>query len=299
MNSYPSIYTIGHGQVQELLKNEVIVEEKVDGSQLTFGVYEGELRMRSKGATIVLDAPPTMFAKAVETARELQPLLSPGWTYRGEYLAKPKHNVLAYERAPNKHFILFDVQVGIEQYLSPEAKAEEAARLGLEVVPTLYRGTVSSADMLRGLLERTSVLGGQKIEGVVVKPANYDLFARDKKCLMGKFVSEAFKEMHSATWTKEFRPSGTDIVETIGASTCTAARWAKARIHLQEAGKLEGSPRDIALLIREVPADIRKEEEDAIKQKLFDWAWPKIQRAAIKGLPEWYREELMKGAFEA
>lgn len=298
MNSYPSIYNFGHAAVRELLQTEVIVEEKIDGSQLSFGMYNGELRMRSKGSDIILSAPHKMFEKAVETARELEPLLPEGYTYRGEFLAKPKHNVLAYDRAPTRNFILFDVNTGIETYLSPEQKAAEAERLGLEVVPTLYRGVLNSADSLRGLLETISMLGGQKIEGVVVKPLQYNLWGRDKKCIMAKFVSEAFKEMHGRTWTKEHRPSKADIIEQIGSQTCTEARWAKARIHLQEAGKLENSPRDIGYLIKEIPADIRKEEEENIKQQLFDWAWPKIQRAAVRGLPEWYKKELLKLSFE-
>ena len=45
--------------------------------------------------------------------------------------------------------------------------------MGLECVPLLLSGMVSSADELRALLERESVLGGQKIEGMVVKPVSF------------------------------------------------------------------------------------------------------------------------------
>ena len=95
-----------------------------------------------------------------------------------------------------------------------------------------------------GFLDRESVLGGQKIEGVVVKPLNYDLFGPDKKCLMGKFVSESFKEIHGVEWKKE-NPAPTDVVQAIAASVRTPARWHKSVQHLRERGLLQDSPRDI------------------------------------------------------
>ena len=67
--------------------------------------------------------------------------------------------------------------------------------------------------------------------------------------------------------------------------------------HLTEAGKLEGSPRDIAQLVKEVPADIQKECEDEIKAKLWAWAWPHLRRRLLYGMPEWYKEELLKQQF--
>ena len=53
-HSYPSIYALGHRYLEELLLDPVLVEEKVDGSQFSFGVFEHpegpELRCKSKGA---------------------------------------------------------------------------------------------------------------------------------------------------------------------------------------------------------------------------------------------------------
>jgi hypothetical protein len=52
-HSYPSIYNLGHRALQDLLTVSVNVEEKVDGSQFSFGITEeGEIKLRSKGAVI-------------------------------------------------------------------------------------------------------------------------------------------------------------------------------------------------------------------------------------------------------
>lgn len=297
LHSYPSIFNMGHRAVADLLKGPVYVQEKVDGSQFSFGLVNGEIVCRSKGCVLNIEAPDKMFKAAVDTVRELAPLLTEGYTYRGEYLAKPKHNALAYERIPLKHIILFDINVSQEGYLPYTSVELEAARLGLEVVPLIHVGPVESLELFRTFLQRTSVLGGQKIEGVVVKPLNYDQFGQDKKCLMGKFVSEEFKEVHAGAW-KEANPSTGDVIALLGVQYGTQARWQKALLHLKEAGKITDAPQDIGLLFKEVNADVLKECQDEIKQKLFDYAWNHISRSLTRGLPEWYKDQLLKRQFE-
>ena len=66
INSYPKIYNIGHKYILDLFNEEVSVQEKIDGSQISFGVIDGELCARSKGKDLVLDAPEKMFNKAIE-----------------------------------------------------------------------------------------------------------------------------------------------------------------------------------------------------------------------------------------
>lgn len=297
-HSYPSTFAIGHRALAELFLDPVIVEEKVDGSQFSFGLFDhqdGErtIHCRSKGAQLNILAPEKMFVQAVEVAKSLP--LRVGWTYRAEYLKKPKHNALAYDRIPKNHLIVFDVNTGHEQYLSYVEKAEECARLGLEVVPLLFEGVIESVEQFRSMLDRVSVLGGQKIEGVVVK--NYRRFGPDKKVLIGKFVSEAFKEVHAAEW-KAANPTRNDIVERLIETLRTPARWNKAAQHLRERGELDDSPRDIAKLIKETQEDIEKDSMDLIAEKLAEWALPQIRRGVIRGLPEWYKEELLKLQFE-
>jgi hypothetical protein len=300
VHSYPSIYNLGHAAIAELLKGPVIVEEKVDGSQFSFAKNEeGELSCRSKGAQINMLAPEGMFEQAVATVRAVAHLMRPGFTYRGEYLAKPKHNALAYDRVPVRNVIIFDVNTGLETYCSPHDRKQFADELGLETVRVLYMGILSDAAKLREMLDFESVLGGQKIEGVVIKPMSYDLFGRDKKVLFGKFVSEAFKEVHSKTWDAEHKtPGQTDILEILATQYGTLARWQKALIHLRERGEIQNDPRDIGALMKETPEDVSKECADEIKSALYAWAWPQLRRRLTRGLPEWYKEQLLKSQFE-
>jgi hypothetical protein len=163
----------------------------------------------------------------------------------------------------------------------------------------LYRGIVDSVEKLRELLETPSILGGQKIEGVVIKPENYDLYGRDKKVLMGKYVSESFKEVHARTWKQEHgTKSNGEILQVLGDALATPARWQKAVIHLREEGKIADDPRDIGLLIQAIQEDVLKECSELIREKLFSWAWPQLKRSITRGMPEWYKSQLVAAQFE-
>jgi len=291
-HNYPKIFALGHKAISDLFLNEVLIEEKIDGSQFSFGRFDGELKCRSKGAILNIGAPEKMFEKAVESIAGLD--LKDGWTYRAEYLQKPKHNSLAYDRIPEKHVILFDINTGEEEYIAYADKNAEAKRIGLECVPIIDQRTISESKEILDYLGKLSILGGQKIEGVVIK--NYHRFGMDKKVLMGKYVSEEFKEVHQKEWRKS-NPSNKDVIQNLILEYKTPARWGKAIQHLKEKGILEQSPRDIGNLIKEVHTDIANECEDEIKEKLFNYAKPQILRGCTAGLAEWYKKELLEKQF--
>lgn len=317
-HSYPSIFNLGHRAVASLLNVPHYIEEKVDGSQFSFGLIEEqpsgdiaytrdregndikqyELRIRSKGAVMNVDAPEKMFTVARDTVLAIKHLLNVGWTYRAEYLRVPGHNTLIYDRVPKGNLVIFDVNIGEEDYLGPDAKAAEADRLGLECVPVLATN-VTGLEQLRGIIDNTtSFLGGQKIEGIVVKQMGPDyLYSPDHKALIGKFVSERFREAHVGAW-KEKNPMSGDILIQLGKKYCTQARWMKAIQHLREAGQLEDSPKDIGKLLIEVAKDMGQEEKEAIQKDLWRWAHPHITRAATRGFAEFYKNELLRRQFE-
>lgn len=296
--SYPSIYNLGHPAVAELFDGPVTVTEKVDGSQFSFASINGDLKMRSKGAEIFEVTTDKLFGPATQTAKRLFDAgeLEDGAIHRCETLCRPKHNTLAYERIPAGNLYLYDVEVGPNVFMPSGELVTYGGLLGLEPVRHMGNGQeYSNADQIRDLLDQESCLGGCKVEGIVIK--NYARFGRDKKVLMGKFVSEAFKEKHSTEWKKS-NPSGKDIREEIGASYKAEARWRKAVQHLAEAGKLEGTPRDIGPLLKELAQDVRGEEEEQIKELLWKWAWPTIQRKLSGGFPDWYKQQLLEKQFE-
>ena len=292
LHSYSTIFAIGHKAVQPLLSVPCLVEEKVDGSQFSFRFeQDGSTTMRSKGAEVHA-GDGGMFEEASHIEAEWCERWV-GYTFRCEYLQKPKHNVLTYQRTPKANLIVFDVETSDGDFLSYSEKAAAAADLRLDVVPRLYEGMVTLA-VMQELLDRESILGGTKIEGVVVKPVGYDLYGTDKKVLMGKYVSEGFKEKHSRDWKATNKP---DVVSLLAEELRSEARWQKAIQHLKEQGRLNNEPKDIGPLMKEIVDDVVKEEKEYIKDKLYARFGKDILRQVTWGFPEWYKEKLMKEAF--
>lgn len=293
LHSYPNVYQLGHKLVSNVLDGYVLVQEKIDGSQISFGIDNlGDLRIRSKNKEIDIEHPDDMFRFAVEWIVKNRSNLQAGWTYRGEYLQKPKHNTLAYSRVPNNHIIIFDICDGLESYLPYSRVKYEADFIGLEVVPLIAEGVFTEADILElkdEWLSRESILGGTKVEGVVIK--NYNVFTAEKKVAMAKLVRDDFREQNATNW-KAAKPSTEDVVQKLIDTYRTEARWQKAVQHLRDSGELQGEMKDIPLLMKEVSNDVVKECKDEILEQLFAYAWPKISKGITRGLPEWYKSQI-------
>lgn len=295
--SYPHARNLGHPEIRDLLEGKVLVQEKYDGSQFSFGVLDGELKMRSRGQVIDIDNPPKLFAPAVQTVREREGGLRPNAVYRAEAICSRRHNTLTYSRTPLGELIIFDIEVAPDEFLWPGDVEEEADNLELESAANYYlgEGFRVTQEFIETYLEDESSLGGPKIEGVVIK--NYQRFGPGGKILVGKHVSEAFKEIHPASW-KAANPGAKDIIAGLVDALRTEARWSKAVTHLREAGALEGTPRDIGALIKEVQKDVEDEAAEEIAAKLTAWAMPKIRKGVAAGVAEWYKKQLMEVQFE-
>ncbi len=296
---YGKIHALGKSEVADLLTGDVVVQEKVDGSQFSFGVSGGELQCRSKSVGINLETPAKLFTQAVELAKNVQSNLVSNCVFRCEYLQRPSHNVLKYSRVPKNHLVLFDIQLADGSYAGDAYIEMVAAELGIEACPVLYSGPGSglTMEMLNEFLKRESCLGGALIEGVVIKARDKRYTHLDGSMLKGKYVSEAFKETHHQVW-KEVNPNNGDVVELITNMFANPARWEKAVQHLRDAGTLQESPRDIGELIKEVRRDVLEEGKQEILDKLFGWFWPKIERRLAYNVPEWYKAKLAEKQFE-
>lgn len=296
LHSYSKIYHLGHKELANLLMGPVVVEEKVDGSQFSFGKREGRVFFRSRGAEIYPETADKLFKAAVDYIVSIKDSLVEGWTYRGEVLHAPRHNTLTYGRTPKHNVVIFDVETDNGQnFLAPQGKVLEALKLDLETVPGFFHGEITDSQGLSSLLTTESFLGGCKIEGIVIK--NYEQFGKDKKVLMGKWVREDFKEIHQGVW-KKANPGQGDIIEAMIQVYRSPARWEKAAQHLRDRGELENAPQDIGKLMKEAQADLLAECTAEIKEKLYEYALPKILRGSTGGLPEWYKLKLIQSQFK-
>lgn len=294
-NSFPKIFAVGTKPVQSIFLNEVEVTEKIDGSQIGFGVIKGELIIRSKGTVINLDDPDGMFVEGVRYIQFIKHRLMPELFYYGEYLRKPKHNTLIYDRTPTNYISLFGIwDTVLDDWIAEHSVlTDQAARICVDVVPLLFKGEIKCKSQYEQLMNTVSYLGGANIEGIVIK--NYTQQARIANdiytpFMSAKHVSEHFKEVHRGRWKSEEKPKGK--WESFCEGYRTPARWEKAIIHLRERGELTDTPKDIGSLLKEINNDIEAEEKEEIKDFLYVNNRRELLTTATKGFAEWYKDRI-------
>lgn len=296
LKPFPKIFTIGQKYIKDIFEGNVEITEKVDGSQFVFGKVNNQLFFRSKGAVINPEVCPNLFKPAVDYVLSIQDRFEPyeNFVVYSETLSKPKHNTLSYSRVPKNHIAIYGVSDGAgEVFLSQHVLLQQvAAEFDVDVVPLLFYGNVHSPEGIRELLDLESFLGGEKIEGIVVKNFNKTLLVGDQvvPLMSGKLVSERFKERHKS-WPKEHTPRGK--FDTFKESFRTNARWIKAIQRLGEDGKLEESPKDIGILLKYLHQDLEAEQKEDIKEELYNLFIREIKAEAVKGFPEFYKEYLV------
>jgi hypothetical protein len=308
--NYGKIIPLDKGKyTQGLFDGEVVVQEKVDGSQVSFAMecvsaerHIGGKRtyapvVRSKNQ-IVQDGN-KMFQMVLDWVRDKAPRLNPNFIYRGEAVTSLKHNTLTYARVPNGGVMLFDIydREG-DRMLDPSELRIEAVRLGLEQVRTFaWRKGVTIEDV-RSFIGSQSKLGGTFIEGVVIKaydkpdPQSFAQTTDAQGFLKVKLVCEDFKEVHHKDW-KGRNPNGKDFVSNLVEVYGTPQRFDKAIQRMREEGKLTETPKDIGELIGRVVDDIKEECADEIAAALFKHFGKKVLSGIGKKVPNYYKETVL------
>lgn len=292
----PKNYSARTKELSKLHTNEVELQEKIDGSQISwFKTEEGTLIVRSKGSHLSQISCPDQFRPAYTHLESVKDKIIPGIIFRGEALKTQRHNHLNYERTPKGHIVLYDAEVfGEDKYLSHADLEANAKAMDIDVTQHLGKlkpGEVFSEEMFKSIYSSViSVLGG-KIEGVVLK--NYSERDADGKLLMAKWVADEFREVERKGQKHERSTQVPPVVE-LSERYRTEARWRKAIQHLKDEDKLENSTKDIGKLVEELKRDILEEETNNIKNELFDIYIKDILKRAVDGFAQFYKAELRK-----
>jgi hypothetical protein len=230
-----------------------IVQEKVDGSQLSFAV-DAETRLVrffNKNTQHDGEGAP-VFRSAMRMIRRLASVLDPALTYHGESFQHPRHNVVVYDRMPRFYCLLYDIQCNKDKRVFDRDELEtEARRIGMGTVRIFFpmavdddswKSTFSESleeleslppsQLIRLLLSKIengtlrSGLGGTP-EGVVFKHP-YFVMAKRTGAMRRKFVTKKFKEVHRVKrpFAGQLLPS--EALEWIGSHFDNESRFAKS-----------------------------------------------------------------------
>lgn len=313
---YPSIERFSFGSSLEAALNDSspeaednhkwYIQEKMDGSNLSVSFKrDGDNIKLPKELTFacgrnVIDPDREMFKKTCDRLILLIDNLNPNFVYHGEAIRKCKHNIAQYSRVPRHYFICFDIyDCSRLKYLSPDELIVECNRVGLEHVVFLHinndlsiKPDVVMKDFISkiesGLLN--SMLGGVP-EGIVFKHHNFwyrGKYVASKR----KLVTEKFKECQHSRQSKN-NISADEFIEKLGKCFAVEGRFAKARQHLEELGKLNKTPGDKKRISHELDMDFDKEYKDEICTYLWQELGPVIKFYAKTGLDDWCASNLV------
>ncbi|WBR14513.1 adenylation DNA ligase-like domain-containing protein [Pandoravirus kuranda] len=283
------------------------IEEKIDGSQLSFQRQGDAVEFRNRSKVIASEALGNWcYANAVRAITRLADRLNPAYTYHGEAVCKRRHNVVAYAGTPLKFWICYGIYDG-ERHLDRAATEVECARLGIQCVQVLYANEdPDNRDPTPKVLEIVarieageikSCLGGNVIEGVVVKhSAAWHARSKAHKHIQFKHVTSAFKERHG-----ERRPplAGHDAdslmayLARLGSSFALPAVYQKAVQHMREdpTGEATTKAPSVASVKREVERDIQKENGPDIVEAIVEAFMPIVMHHATADIARWLSEQ--------
>ena len=187
MKKYDSIPRYGKQGTRDILGTEVVVMEKLDGANASFGIIDGELKMFSRNQE--LDEHNTLrgFYDWVKQNVDAGKLFV-STIYFGEWLVP---HTVHYKKEAQGKFYLFDIyDVKTETYLDWNITVQAAKHLKLRTPEVFFRGELHSmtdVDRYLGQSELTEIPNTG--EGIVVKDYEGQQFV--------KIVSDKFKETKS------------------------------------------------------------------------------------------------------
>jgi len=299
---YSKILNLGAPYTQNALVGDVIIQEKIDGSQLRWGFdKEGEFHVGSKGREIYSDNQEGVFALAFKHLHKLQvesENRKNTWFY-GEYLQKPKHNCLKYDKVPLNNIVLFDCRFH-DEWMDRDSLGRMAACWDIDLIPEVFTGNVldecadsdkTPSEWLRELAHATnSYLGGVTAEGLVIKNYNQLIeLGGEIRNLHTKFVRAEFREKNMKA-----NPSRKEGIDDVILSLRSENRWEKAIQHLRDDGKLKDDVTDIGNIIKEVHRDLLEEEGEALKERIWEKYRKYVMSTVVRGFPDYYKDKLME-----
>lgn len=249
---YQHIERLGHDDVDGILNGEVIVQEKLDGANLTIGWDpDTGLVICSRNRAIYADGVMTdPFNGAVDHVLAnpcYASIAKAGHVIRGEWLVR--HTIMYNEDAFGKLYV-FDVQTSdLGTYLHPDKWSGWFPH----VVDTVARGNDVAPETLVGLVTGTSKIGAER-EGIVIK--NYLFVNKWGRATWAKLVSADFKERAAS----KFGANRFDSKEARFVADCVPASLVHKTIAKVKDDKGEVSVRDMAQILGRVWFDAFTEE---------------------------------------
>ena len=264
LGKYQHIERLGNEEVEGLLDGDVIVENKIDGANLTVAYYKqhGGIVIASRNYVVYKEG---MEEKGFQGAIEyvlnhdgIQTAIYMGWILRGEWIAK-MHNIL-YSKEVFGHYYVFDVQDISSNYIHPDVWQPKLKELGVQYVPILAKLTRPTVDQLVELTKGPDEFGGQQKEGIVIK--NYSYYNKYGRMTWAKLISDDFREKNKLA----FGATANDPPELRFVANIITTGFIMKTIHaIEDQKNIEKLP------IKFMPEVLGRVWADAFREELWDF----------------------------
>ena len=295
---YPSINIVNPDSERDWSgqNSEWYIQEKIDGSQLTFCFVDNKLEFFNKGK--IVKNGNKYFNKAIIMLSEMSHLLSHELIYHGEVVQKCKHSTITYERTPEFYVIIYDIQDSNGKYFHYRDIISECTRIGFEYCQVLYDNGIEKSDKSPIVISQQlisdiengnikSCLGGTP-EGVVIKHHNFiDVngvsHATKLKMTTTKFREEIGLKQHNT------KNSENNFIEILGKNYNVEARFVKAVYRMRDQELLcDDKDENIQKIIMELDNDFEKENMEIVKNYLWSEYHDEIIKESKKNFVNWY-----------
>lgn len=258
-------------EVQNIELGECYIFPKIDGTNASIWLDDGELQAGSRKRHLNVDNDNSGFCKWAKEQPNLLAYLQENPTHRlfGEWLIQ--HSLKTYREDAWRHFYVFDVALDKEEseiaheedsqhYIPYDAYKPLLEKHGIDFISPLAIIKRPSYEQLIKQLEKNMFLiedGKGTGEGIVIK--NYDFFNRYGRQIWAKIVTSEFKEKHNKTMGAPKVEGKKILEEEIAKKYVTTAlcEKVKAKIELDNDGF---ESKHIPRLLNTVYYDVIKEE---------------------------------------
>lgn len=291
-----------------LLEPEVIVLEKIDGSNARLGMKDNKFLAGTRNRVIariekeqpLLDAESDFgFISFLRTnnlpTKFFNAFAGMDIVFYGEQFGSGIQKRINY--GPNKYFRVFSVRVNGD-FVSWDAVKDYCAQVGLDTVPELYRGKPipSELEKFLSLESKTAQLNGvsdpsNKHEGMVIYPIPMKRDSHDE-WLIAKFKSPEFEEQASRTrMTSHMAIPIPDTVTAFVAEFVTPMRLEHVLDQLREQGVDVTDVRATGSVLKNMNQDVQREGK--AEWEALGIEWKKISKLVGEKTAILFRQHLV------
>lgn len=226
--TYHKIHRLGKEETDGILNGEIIVQEKVDGANISIFYHEGKVRCGTRTRMLPEDESFNGFQEAVNSNKAIAEFLKeePELILYGEWLVK--HTITYNEEAYQKIY-LFDVYDKVTNGWANQDTVRNIARIiGVEYPHIFAKGKLTE-EQIKEFVGKSMIAPAG--EGVVIKAEGFTNKFGDT--VYAKVVHQKFKESNAIVFGGNNKFSETYWEMYVVNKYCTTARVRKIMQKLQ------------------------------------------------------------------